>query len=141
MIELTIAIVLVVALLMLEIMDRYSTETLLNLEVLWHEDKDYREKVEEDRLKQHPLNSEKNLWVRAIIKKYGIHKGLTLASGIAFVFIGYLSGAIIYGVTTQHLALQHLTMYAMVTFFFLGLIFKQFLEAITRKRRWRKIMK
>lgn len=140
MIELTIAIVLVVALALLEIMDRYSTETLLNLEVLWHKNKVYREKVEEYRLKQHPLNSEKNLWVRALMKKYGIHKGLVYASGITCIVLGYLMGAIMYGAVSQRLDVGHLTIYAMIIFFMLGLIFKQFIEAMSQKRRWKKIM-
>lgn len=140
MIELTIAIVLVVALALLEIMDRYSTETLLNLEVLWHKDSNYRENLEELRLKNNPLNSEKNLWVQALIKKYGIHKGLTYASGITCIVLGYLMGAIIFGALSQRLDVGHLTIYAMIVFFMLGLIFKQFLEAMSQKRRWKKIM-
>ena len=141
MIEITIAIVLVVALAILGIMDRYSTETLLNLNVLWHENSGYRKGLEELRLKTNPLNAEKNLWVRALIKKYGIHKGLTYASWIACIVLGYLMGAIMYGAITQRLTIGHLTIYAMITFFMLGLIFKQFIEAVSQKRRFKKIRK
>lgn len=139
MIEVTIAIVLVVALALLEIMDRYSTETLLNFEVLWHENKKHREQVEKFRLKQHPLNAEKNLWVRALIKKYGIHRGLTYASWIACIVLGYLMGAIMFGAISQRLTIGNLVIYAMITFFMLGLIFRQFLDALTQKRRLKKI--
>lgn len=141
MIELTIAIVLVVALALLEIMDRYSTETLLNLKVLWHNDSIYRKKLEEFKLDYHPLNAEKNLWVRVLIKKYGIHKGLTYASLIACTFLGFLMGIIIDGVATQRLIIGDLVVHAMIIFFMLGLIFHQFLDAVMEKRRWRKIMK
>lgn len=139
MIEITIAIVLVVALALLEIMDRYSTETLLNLNVLWHENSGYRKGLEELRLNMNPLNAEKNLWVRAVIKRYGIHRGLTYASWLACVVLGYLMGAIMYGTITQRLTVGHLATYAMITFFMLGLIFRQFIEAVSQKRRLKKI--
>ena len=139
MIETTIAIVLVVALALLEIMDRYSTETLLNLNVLWHENSGYRKGLEELRLKTNPLNAEKNLWVRALIKRYGIHRGLTHASWITCIVLGYLMGAIMFGTISQRLDAGHLAIYAMITFFMLGLIFRQFIEAVSQKRGLKKI--
>lgn len=80
---------LVVAFAILHVMDRFSTETLLNIEKTYQNDSYIRNKLNEDRLHRDILLLEKNKIARFFMRKFGIHIGLWIMS--IFVFIPMVS--------------------------------------------------
>ena len=132
-------LLLTLALVTLHILDQYSTRTLLNIEVLWHDNPEMREKMNEQRLKRNPLHLEQNRWVRYLVKRYGVHKGLNIASVIAIIlfciFIGTLIDLLQKGLIGSH----ELTFYGLGISFVLGFIFHQFANAVGRKRELNKL--
>lgn len=76
---------LVAAFAILHVMDRFSTETLLNVEKVYQNDSYIRSKLNEERLHRDVLLLEKNRIARFFMRKFGVHNGLWMMS--IFVFI------------------------------------------------------
>ena len=136
----TVVPILIIALFTMHILDRYSTETLLNIEVLWHDNSIVREKLTESKLKEDPLDCEKNRLVRKLIKKYGVHRGLWYASFITVALIGFLSGLLYSKVDAGLCTFAELLVWFALIFFLLGFVSHQFAIALGARKRLKKVM-
>ena len=137
----TVVIILIIALFTMHILDRYSTETLLNIEVLWHDNSIVREKLIESKLNEDPLDCEKNRLVRKLIKKYGIHRGLKYATFITIAFFAFVSGSLYSKVEAGLCTFAELLVWFALIFFLLGFVSHQFANALGARKRLKKVKK
>ena len=133
--------ILIIALFTMHILDRYSTETLLNIEVMWHDNPLVREKMTQSKLKENPLDCEKNRLVRKLIKKYGIHRGLSYATFVTVAFFAFVSGSLYSKVGAGLCTFAELLMWFTLVFFLLGFVSHQFADALGARKRLKMVMK
>jgi len=125
----------------MHILDRYSTETLLNIEVLWHNNQAVREKWTELKLKDDPLDCEENRFVRKLIKKYGIHRGLSYMTFITVAVFAFIGSSLYHKAEAGLFHHTEALVWCSIVAFLLGLITHQFVNALKSKKHINEVKK
>lgn len=119
-------------------MDRFSTETLLDIEKAYQNDEYIRTKLNENRLSRDVLELEKNRIARVLMRKFGVHNGLWLMTAFVFMPMVSLLFVSIVHHTTYSVADD---MIVVILAFMAGLLTHQMGTALYGRKVLRKIEK
>lgn len=118
-------------LILIHLLDGWSTKTLFAVHWIYIHDKEYRERIVEDGLKKRIGDSELNPLVRWFIKKFGVMRGLKISTYFislpAFTILG-LYALFVYPKDPA-------TYISYILIFYIGAIYTQLLRANATKKK------
>jgi len=118
-------------LILIHILDGWSTKTLFATHWMYLHDKEYRERIVEDELKEDIGNRELNPLVRWFIKKFGVMKGLKITTYFVSLPVFTILGSYAWFVYPGDPAIY----ISYVLIFYVGAIYTQLLRASVTKKK------